>query len=143
MIGLISDIEQKLSSHVETQLRKQQPGILDLVKRYNTMATEINALIQRRHAPRTARPLALVDRSSIFNLDVDDPIWDNSSFDDPVGDVPLWMGNENMRQGIRLHLEVSRCTEELARLLLECENLQAWARQQWMYVQNARLKYSK
>ncbi|KAH6889568.1 hypothetical protein BKA70DRAFT_1120837 [Coprinopsis sp. MPI-PUGE-AT-0042] len=133
--------EQKLTSHVKTQLRKQQPGILNLVKRYNTMATEINDLILRKRSPANARPLPLVDRSSIFKLDVDDPIWDNSPFDDSVDDVPLWMGNDEMRKGIRLNLEVSRCAEELARLHFECENLQSWARQQWMYVQNANLKY--
>ncbi|KAH6911877.1 hypothetical protein BKA70DRAFT_1423629 [Coprinopsis sp. MPI-PUGE-AT-0042] len=90
--------EQKLTSHVETQLRKQQPGILNLVKRYNTMATEINDLILQKRSPANARPLPLVDRSSIFKLDVDDPIWDNSPFDDSVDDVPLWMGNDEMRK---------------------------------------------
>jgi hypothetical protein len=127
--------------HVETQLRKQQPNIMNLVQRFNTGAAEINSLIDRKMAPPTARKLPLIDRTSIFTLDVDDPIWDDSYFDDSGLEVPQWMGNDDMRAGIRLQLESARCAEELDRLVVECGNLQQWCRQEWFAVQTALTTY--
>jgi hypothetical protein len=131
-----------LSTHVETQLRKQNPNIMNLVKRYNIAAADVNTCIDRQLAPPTARKLPLVDRATVFALDVDDPIWDNSYFEDLGVDVPSWMGDDDMRTGIRAHLEASRCQEEVDRLVVECCNLQAWCRSEWAKISMALPSYS-
>jgi hypothetical protein len=114
---------------------------MNLVQRYNTAAAEINDLIDRKLAPPTARKLPLVNRKTIFTLNVDDPIWDDSYFNDSGAEVPQWMGDDDMRAGIRLQLESARCAEELDRLVVECGNLQHWCRQEWFAVQTALTSY--
>jgi hypothetical protein len=118
--------EQKLLTHVETQLQRQHLNIMNLVKHYNTEAVEVNNCIDCKLAPPSACKLPLVDQVTIFALDVDDPIWDDLYFDDSGLEVLLWMGDNNMQNRIWSHLEVSCCEEEVDRLVVEYCNLQEW-----------------
>ncbi|KAH6886607.1 hypothetical protein BKA70DRAFT_1123120 [Coprinopsis sp. MPI-PUGE-AT-0042] len=126
-----SSSEQKLQSHVETQLQKHRPQISNLVKKYNTMCAEISQLISSRPSLQTAVAPIPVDPKSVFDLDVDNPIWDDTFMEDDLPQVPLWMGNDDMRQGIRSHLQLLRCAEEKERLCLESQNLQGWSFNEW------------
>ncbi|KAH6888337.1 hypothetical protein BKA70DRAFT_1442986 [Coprinopsis sp. MPI-PUGE-AT-0042] len=135
--------EQKLHSHVEVQLKKQEPQISNLVKRYNTMCTELADMIHRRVAPPGSTCPPLIDRSSTSALDVDSLIWDDSYFDDSLDGIPEWMANEDLRLGIRLWLDSSRCSEERVRLLLECTHLQEWSRRAWNDISTAHHAFSE
>ncbi|KAH6874818.1 hypothetical protein BKA70DRAFT_1449240 [Coprinopsis sp. MPI-PUGE-AT-0042] len=123
--------EQKLHSHVEVQLKKQEPQISSLIKRYNTMCTEMAYMIQRHVAPPGSTCPPLIIRASASALDVDSLIWDDSYFDEILGDAPEWLANEDLRLGIRLWLDRSRCLEERSRLVVECTHLQEWSRRAW------------
>ena len=80
---------------------------------------------------------AVVPRSipmdNLFNLDVDDAIWDDIGLGDSdnLAEVPLWLSDEQVRTGIRGILLWDRCNEELTRLKRELSVLGEWFREEW------------
>ncbi|KIJ18798.1 hypothetical protein PAXINDRAFT_70654, partial [Paxillus involutus ATCC 200175] len=76
-------------------------------------------------------------QNGIFQLDVDDEIWQDIGLDDDAVDPPLWLSDEDVHMGIRHLLEYDRCEEE-ARLSWECAILQEWMISEWNSVQQTR-----
>ncbi|KAH6873968.1 hypothetical protein BKA70DRAFT_1129478 [Coprinopsis sp. MPI-PUGE-AT-0042] len=123
--------EQKLKAHIETQLQKKQATVKSTIKRYNDMCSRMQELVNLHQAPHGAVVPPLIDNQAIYGLDVDNSIWDNSSFDDSLDSIPLWMRDDDMRSGIRAHLDLAQCEEEELRLKSEIQNLQEWSRREW------------
>jgi hypothetical protein len=124
-----------LKTHVEGQFSRSEPNLLNLVKRYNTFCVEIEELIRRRHAPVHAIAPKQLDQEGLFALDVDDVIWDDRGLDDHTQDVPLWLGDETVKDGIRAFLMVDRCKEEQQYLQREVEALAAWFMEEWNLIE--------
>ncbi|KIJ59349.1 hypothetical protein HYDPIDRAFT_62704, partial [Hydnomerulius pinastri MD-312] len=104
--------EQRLHTHAESALQRREPTILHLVSSYNSLCDQLEALIcQRKHLHGMVAPHH-ISREGIFNLDVDDNIWQDVGLGDDVGDPPAWLSDEDVRAGIRLLLEKDRCSEE-------------------------------
>lgn len=83
-------------------------------------------------APRGVLRPKMLPKEGLYTLDVDSPIWDDSGLNDAdSGPVPLWLGNNEVRQQIPAWLTIQRCEEELLRLKKECANLQMWAKREW------------
>jgi hypothetical protein len=120
-------IDQKLDKHVDNSVKRREPTIQRLVKSYNDMCTQMHLLAPRRaYLPR---PL---ERSGLYQLDVDDPIWHDAGLGDETEDaVPRWMSDETVRKGIKCLLELDRCIEEEHRLQRERCTLQEWLREEW------------
>lgn len=113
-------------------MKRRDPGVLQLAKRYNTICDTLRKLSREGKAPRGARCPEPVNIKGIFNLDVDDAIWqDVGLFDDDDCDIPRWLGEENVRKGINLLLQVKRCREELNRLAREKIALREWFLDLW------------
>ena len=71
-------------------------------------------------------------KDGLFKLDVDDDIWQDIGLDDDVeGPIPGWLGDENVRTGIRNLLELDRCQEEEVRLRMERCAMQEWMMEEW------------
>ncbi|KAG2087443.1 uncharacterized protein F5147DRAFT_748525 [Suillus discolor] len=96
------------------------PGILKLITTYNC-----------GEAPPYAVPPHIIPRDGIFQLDVDDDIWQDVGLDDDTLHPPAWLSDDKVRNGIRLQLEVDRCNEEEARLMRERAVLQEWMLAEW------------
>ena len=80
----------------------------------------------------------------IYELDVDNVIWQDISLDDEAGGaVPDWLGDENVRSGIRLQHEMDRCQEEEKRLEHECHALQQWFTEEWACLLHAEVSNGK
>ena len=120
-------IDQKLDKHVANSVKHREPTIQRLVKSYNDMCTQMHRLAPRRaYLPR---PL---DISGLYQLDVDDPIWQDAGLGDETEDVvPRWMSDETVQKGIKFLLELDRCIEEEHRLRRERCTLQEWLREEW------------
>ena len=90
-------------------------------------------LVRLGKAPHGVIPPPPLVRETLFSLDVDDPIWDDTGLEDveDQASVPQWLGNENVRTGIKALLMVERCEEELVRLRLECQASHRWVREEW------------
>jgi hypothetical protein len=50
------------------------------------------------------------------------------------GPIPRWLGDENVRDGIKALLELDRCCEEETRLCKERCALQEWMMEEWTCV---------
>jgi hypothetical protein len=113
------------------------------MNRYNTLCKELDALIRARKAPAgSLAPLPLA-RESLFQLDIDDPIWNDAGLyeADLGGNVPPWLGDENVRKGITAWLMVERCEEEIARLKDECCALHMWLKNEWGILVNSKSSF--
>jgi hypothetical protein len=63
----------------------------------------------------------------LYKLDVDQDIWENADMADfDGGRIPLWLGEKEVRDGIRAAQELASCQEELRRCEVEYSNLRGW-----------------
>jgi hypothetical protein len=100
-------------------------------------------MITRGEAPRGAVPAKLIDRAGVFDLDVDDDIWQDTGLEDFESGTPLWLSDDAVRTGIRLILDYDRCVEEEVRVVQERTTLQEWAVTQWEALCEASSKIGK
>jgi hypothetical protein len=137
-------VERKLRSHVESHLKRREPGILQLLTSYNQLCKEILSLIRHNQAPRGAVAPQVIQRDGIFKLDVDDGIWQDIGLGyDGEEEVPLWLGDEDVRSGIKFLLQMDRCHEEETRLRKERCAMREWMKEEWDSVKMARWQTSK
>ncbi|KAG2109214.1 hypothetical protein DEU56DRAFT_874510 [Suillus clintonianus] len=129
--------ERKLHANTEHSIKRREPGILKLITTYNGLCSQLRSLIQQRRAPRSAVPPHIIPRDGIFQLDVDDDIWQDVGLDDDTLNPPAWLSDDTVRNGIRLQLEVDRCNEEEARLTRERAVIQEWMLAEWDSTQTA------
>ena len=63
---------------------------------------------------------------------MDDEIWQDIGLNDALeGEMPGWLGNDDIRQGIKSLLELDRCEEEEKRLCKEHQAMQEWMVEEW------------
>jgi len=125
----------KLEKHAQGQIKKKEPGIQVLARKYNTLCDELTDLIRKKHAPRGAIVPVYIDINGLFKLDVDDDIWHDIGLSDDIDalqNIPPWLGDENVREGIKALLELDRCEEEERRLVSECISMQQWMKEEWL-----------
>ncbi|KAG1899745.1 uncharacterized protein F5891DRAFT_980971 [Suillus fuscotomentosus] len=118
--GHISYTEHKLHANTQHLIKHQEPGILKL-----------------RRAPPSAVPPHIIQHDGIFQLDVNDDIWQDIGLDDDTLNPPAWLLDDMVRNGIRLQLEVNQCNEEEARLMGERAVIQEWMLAEWDSIQAA------
>ncbi|KAG1845352.1 hypothetical protein F4604DRAFT_1884323 [Suillus subluteus] len=115
--------ERKLHANTQHSIKRREPGILKLITTYN--------------APPSAVPPHIIPCDGVFQLDVDDDIWQDVGLDDDTLNPPAWLSDDTVRNGIRLQLEVDRCNEEEARLMWERAVIQEWMLAEWDSTQTA------
>ncbi|KAF9063377.1 hypothetical protein BDP27DRAFT_1232262, partial [Rhodocollybia butyracea] len=77
-----------------------------------------------------------IPMEKLFGLDVDDAIWQDVGLDGD-GDTlnpPLWLCDDQVRNGIRSVLLRDRCDEELCRLMNELLTQREWFSEEWQIV---------
>ena len=99
----------------------------------------MQTLVRERKAPRNALLPQVIDTQRLFALDVDDNIWQDAGLndDDENDGIPLWLGSDSTRQGIKHRLLLDRCVEEERRLIAERSALQEWMREEWVTLEQA------
>ncbi|EIN12249.1 hypothetical protein PUNSTDRAFT_60254, partial [Punctularia strigosozonata HHB-11173 SS5] len=135
-----------LGAHATNAIQQREPGIQALARRYNTLCIEMSDLIKRGAAPPGAQAPTPIDVKSLWNLDVDDPIWhDTGLMDEDLGEeaYPRWFADDAVRKGIRAMLEIDRCNEELARLRKERTTLQEWLQDEWAATADAIARHAR
>ncbi|KAG2122530.1 hypothetical protein BD769DRAFT_1629198 [Suillus cothurnatus] len=123
--------ECKLHANTQHSIKRREPGILKLITTYNGLCSQLRSLIQQRRAPPSAVPPHIIPRDGIFQLDVDDDIWQDVGLDDDPLNPPAWLSDDKVRNGIQLQLEADWCNEEEARLMRERAVLQEWMLAEW------------
>ncbi|KAF9456434.1 hypothetical protein BDZ94DRAFT_1302530 [Collybia nuda] len=125
--------ESKVHNHIEKQVKRHEPGVVQLASKYNKLCADMAILKSTGGAPKHSIIPPKIEKEGLFKLDVDDDIWQDiglneDSFD---GIIPAWLGDESTRKGIRAMLEKDRCLEEEKRLSLERCLLQEWLTTEW------------
>ncbi|KAF9234576.1 hypothetical protein BU15DRAFT_89933 [Melanogaster broomeanus] len=124
--------EQRLRSHTKMAVKRHEPTLLRLVLTYNTLCGIFATLIRQRKAVRGAVAPHPISRDGLYELDVDDDIWqDVGLVDDDSVDPPPWLADEDVREGIKYLLERDRCLEEEDRVARERCHLQEWLKAEW------------
>ncbi|KAJ3714478.1 hypothetical protein C8R42DRAFT_646407 [Lentinula raphanica] len=126
--------DRKVRTHTEDAVKQQ--GIQALARRYNALCNQMKDLVNTRKAPRNAIAPQPIPVKELFNLDVDDAIWQDVGLDDAADreNPPAWLMDEDVRSGIKGILLRDRCEEELKRLEEECLALCSWSSEEWQVI---------
>ena len=112
LIGVTPD--QKTKSHIKKAVKQHAPGIKSTVCKYNAKQKEMLREQGKNGVWRDAYVLLELVIEGLFNLDVDQDIWENADLVDfEGGEIPLWLADKEVRDGIRAAQEVRSCQEEL------------------------------
>ncbi|KIJ65264.1 hypothetical protein HYDPIDRAFT_27982 [Hydnomerulius pinastri MD-312] len=130
--------EQRLHTHIESSIQHHQQPINCLVSKYNGLCDDLESLIRLCCAPRGAVALHRIPCEGLFDLDVDDDIWQDVGLADTEADPPAWLSDEDVREGIWCLLQRDRCVEEEKRLGWEHCYLQEWALEEWSVLERLR-----
>jgi hypothetical protein len=107
--------------HTESAIKRREPTITKIAAEYNKLCAKIAKLIKAGQAPRGAIAPVPIPPNGLWQLDVDDAIFqDVGLYDrDADGEPPLWLCDDKVRAGIKAVLELDRCDEEDVRLRRE------------------------
>ena len=128
--------QAKLQKQSDQSVKRKEPGIQTLAKNYNKLCAEMKDLIKKKaNIPKGAIAPVPIQLDRLFQLDVDEDIWlDIGLTDDDLTEVPAWLGNDQVREGIKALLQYDRCIEEERRLKAEKLSLQQWFKEEWLIV---------
>ncbi|KAF9508417.1 hypothetical protein BS47DRAFT_1416606 [Hydnum rufescens UP504] len=130
-------MDQKTKSHVEKAVKQHAPGIEATVHKYNAKQKEMLKEQGKNGVRRDAYVPPELVMEGLFNLDIDQDIWENANMVDfEGGEIPLWLANKEVWDGIRAAQEVKSCQEELRRCDVEYSNLRAWFVEEYEAVHN-------
>ena len=99
----------KLEKNAQSQIKRKEPGLQSLVRKYNKLCVDLQKLIKAKKAPRGAVAPVVIEADSLYQLDVDDDIWQDIGLSDEYDGnhtVSEWLGNDSVRMGIRSLLEL-------------------------------------
>ncbi|KAJ7912862.1 hypothetical protein B0H13DRAFT_1504668, partial [Mycena leptocephala] len=105
----------KLHAHTAAAVKRREPTITKLAGEYNKLCAQIAKLIKDGKAPRGSIPPVPIPAKGLWQLDVDDAIFQDVGLDDNDNgstEPPLWLCDEQVRAGIKAILQLDRCDEE-------------------------------
>ncbi|KAJ7067771.1 hypothetical protein B0H15DRAFT_793738 [Mycena belliarum] len=130
--------ENQRNEHTNQAIQRREPNITKLASSYNKICQDIAALIKAKKAPAGVVAPLPVPAKGIYQIDVDDALWQDLGLDgDEEGTPPLWLKDDKVRSGIRALLQKDRCGEEAPRLLREQKHLRVWFATEWKAVNKA------
>ena len=98
-------LDKKLNTQMEGAVKRREPGIPQLARTYNGLCQQLRTLSDQGQAPRNVVLPQPVEIKGLFDLDVDDEIWQEIGLDDEDVSIPAWLGDLDVRDGIKLCLE--------------------------------------
>ena len=114
------------------------PGISALAKRYNTLCAQLSDMKAQSAIHKNAVIPKPVDISGLFDIGVDDAIWEDAGLDGDAEEAPpAWLADENTREGIKAMLVYDHGKEEIWRLSIEMHALVASLAQQCLAIEKA------
>ncbi|KAF8126659.1 hypothetical protein K438DRAFT_1912444 [Mycena galopus ATCC 62051] len=123
--------ENQKNEHAGEAIKRREGSMLTQVKAYNKLCGEISTLIAAKKAPKHSVAPKPMPLKGLYQLDVDDEIWQEVGLNDAEDRPAPWITDDNVRSGIRAMLQRDRCQEEAPRLLRERRHLQIWFSEEW------------
>ncbi|KAF9505373.1 hypothetical protein BS47DRAFT_1368124 [Hydnum rufescens UP504] len=121
-------LDHSTVEHMNKAFKCWYQSIKNLVTDYNKRRLSMIKLRRWHGIPHNAVIPPPIEMKGLFSLDVDNDIWQDIGLADDEfgGQVPPWLGDEDVRNGIQIVQEIMNCHDEL--YLCECErsSLQHW-----------------
>ncbi|KAF9513355.1 hypothetical protein BS47DRAFT_1265433, partial [Hydnum rufescens UP504] len=121
-------VDHNTMEHTTKALKRRYRSVKSLVADYNKRRLNMMKLRGRGGISKNAIIPPPIDMKGLFGLDVNNDIWQDIGLADDEfdGTVPPWLGDEDVRNGIRLMQEVVNCRDELYLCDRESYSLQQW-----------------
>ncbi|KAJ7251190.1 hypothetical protein B0H12DRAFT_1018806 [Mycena haematopus] len=123
----------KLYQATRAAISKRQPALLKLIHKFNENCAKLDDL-----CPANCRiPLPAPLPTQLAALRSDSSLHEDVCISPSPGQIPRWMNDDDVRDGIRsLHI-IDRCREEASRLNLDRANLRLWLDEELLIVDAA------
>ena len=112
----------KIHQQTRKAISRRKPALVSAIRKFNTYCCKLKSLYNPTCGIPLPQPLPtelskLRDRSTLM-----EDVWVMPSSQE----VPRWLEEQKVREGIRGMLKVDRCAEEHHRLRKEADNLCRW-----------------
>ncbi|KAJ7802891.1 hypothetical protein B0H14DRAFT_3488023 [Mycena olivaceomarginata] len=123
----------KLYQATQKAISKRTPALLKAISKFNDHCSNLERL--RPEGCNIPIPHALPTKLEALRNDpsVHEDVWTTPQ----EGEIPCWMDDEDVRDGIRSLLVLDRCEEEMQRLATERTNLARWLDHELLVVGHA------
>ncbi|KAG2739058.1 hypothetical protein P692DRAFT_20756820 [Suillus brevipes Sb2] len=109
----------KLHQHTRKAIAKRQPALMTAIRKFNTYCERLELL----YDPAWNIPLPTPLPTKLAELRGDQTLMQDVWVTPSMGEVPRWLADSDVRDGIRALLKRDRCREEQRRLGMEADNL--------------------
>jgi len=122
-------VDQSLHAHVTKAVKNHSSGIEVTLKKYNGRLKQLSQLWGKGGIAKDTWLPPPLEKDGLYKLDVDQDIWcdyDPSQFDE----LPLWMVDPSVKEGIPLAQMVMNCCSEVMCCGAEKANLRWWLQEE-------------
>lgn len=112
----------KLHQHTRKAIAKRKPALMTAIRKFNLYCATLEELSD----PAWSIPLPQPLPTELTNLRNCNHLMEDVWIHPSSGDVPRWLEDLDVRDGIRAMLKLDRCSEERRRLGREADNMCRW-----------------
>jgi hypothetical protein len=123
----------KLHQQTRKAISRRKPALLAAIRKYNKYCNTLEELYDPASAIPLPKPLPLQLTGLRDSSDLMEDVWTAPSSQE----LPRWLEDQDVRDGIRSMLKMDRCREEHQRLKKEADNLCRWWGREIMAVELA------
>ncbi|KAG1888274.1 hypothetical protein F4604DRAFT_1877402 [Suillus subluteus] len=120
--GANQALGMKLHQQTCKAIAKHQPALMTVIRKFNSYCERLESIFD----PSWGVPLPAPLPTKLADLRNDQTLMEDVWITPSVGDVPRWIEDTDVRDGIQALLKRERCREEQCRIGLEADNLCRW-----------------
>ncbi|KAG2123258.1 hypothetical protein DEU56DRAFT_917566 [Suillus clintonianus] len=109
----------KLHQQTRKAIAKRQPALMTAIRKFNSYCEHLDTL----YDPSWGIPLPMALPTKLADLRNDQALMEDVWIAPSAGNIPRWLDDSDVRDGIRALLKHDRCQEERQRLSIEADNL--------------------
>jgi hypothetical protein len=113
--------------HTKSAVVRRDAGIKAIASSFNRQVETMQQLKSSTPQYRREPVPSKIDLKNIFQIDVFSALWDEWGLVSSDQGEEMWKTDGEIREAIRLLLEIDRCKEERERLAWEVSQLASWA----------------
>ena len=112
----------KLHQQTRKAISKRQPALMSAIQKFNLYCEQLQEL----HDPAWSIPLPSPLPTKLNDLRNNQSLMEDVWITPSVGQIPRWLEDQAVHDGIRAMLKRNRCLAEQRRLGIEADNLCRW-----------------